>query len=484
MEDKERNCGERADKVSSREKSRSLEHDPGSKDEVMRNEEGVTSTPPCAPFPLDSSHMVIEGASAAMDGEGVGVGGLVDEPHRINSPNMVIERVRKSIRGLVFSDNVRTNKVRSQLMDHLWALERITSELVLVNTRLKGEVEVARLRRVIAEGERDRALEEARTGVMPQFPPNGKGDKLNINGANFINKDPPPVTTTRLDNNTNNTNTNTTDSTNINKNNNTLNYARGLKEGKARKPVYKPDQTLAVIIETAEDKTLDETRKAFVALSRKSGSLKICNLKENKSKKCLIAEVGTEAERAKVEDLVKGHLASSRPKGLMPSITVFNIPVDVSDADVVECISTKNYLGENDLDSIKVSRTFKNPRGNTDRVVLMNPKLHSQLMRQEDKRLFLLYSRHSYRNRVPWVRCYKCHGYGHTNSGDKCTAKSACARCASEDPQHKAENCQAPPRCINCSRAGHRASDHPVTDSLCPRWLRHLAITEARVRTT
>lgn len=120
-------------------------------------------------------------------------------------------------------------------------------------------------------------------------------------------------------------------------------------------------RTLAVIIEAGE-KTVEETKEAFIALLRKSGSAspQIMGMKENQQKKTLIVVVGDEAERKKVEELAKNELSISRPKGISPEITLNNIPTLLSDADVVEGICTKNGLGEVDPGAVRVTRSFKN----------------------------------------------------------------------------------------------------------------------------
>ena len=127
-----------------------------------------------------------------------------------------------------------------------------------------------------------------------------------------------------------------------------------------------------------------------------------------------------------------------------------------------------------------LSSTFKPSSNPTYTIALMAPATHRQLGEKKDKRVFLLFSAHPYKNRVQTLRCFKCFGYGHTDSKGSCKNSRVCGRCGEKD--HVAAKCTSRTKCVNCMQAGRRrsAEGYTATDSGCPVYARHLAIIRAR----
>ena len=99
-----------------------------------------------------------------------------------------------------------------------------------------------------------------------------------------------------------------------------------------------------------------------------------------------------------------------------------------------------------EIERLKVFRRFRNSRGNCDVVVLMAPATHRQLGEKKDKRVFLLFSAHPYKNRVQTLRCFKCFGYEHTDAKGSCKNSRVCGRCGEKD--HVAAKCTSRAKCM------------------------------------
>ena len=189
-----------------------------------------------------------------------------------------------------------------------------------------------------------------------------------------------------------------------------------------------------------------------------------------------------EVEQKKVEDLIKSKLVFSRPTGFDPAVTVYNVPSDLTEGELSDALAAKNSLlfASGEKERLKVCRRFRNSRGNCDVVVRMAPVKHRQLGEKMDKRVFLLFSAHLYKNMVQTFSCFKCFCYGHTDSKGICKNSRVSGRCGEKD--HVAANCTSRAKCVNCMRSGRgrSAEGHTATDSGCPVYARHLAITRAR----
>lgn len=241
--------------------------------------------------------------------------------------------------------------------------------------------------------------------------------------------------------------------------------------------------TKAVIF-TAIDNAAIETLKDHlkVQLDKPNGP-QVCNIRCNELRKTLVVQVANEAERVKLEQLTQGSsvLQASRPKGINPSVTLYNVSKETTNDTVVKCIVEKNDLNNANISDIKVVRTFTNKSGETDRVVSMPHAVHSQLMARSNKRIYLQYTMVYYKSRVTGIRCYKCFGLGHTDVGGSCRNRMSCGRCGAEG--HTMKGCDKPLKCVNCVRGGRKGDSvgHMATDSKCPCLQRHLATIKLRI---
>lgn len=77
----------------------------------------------------------------------------------------------------------------------------------------------------------------------------------------------------------------------------------------------------------------ESVRTQLLGLLKKPNGSQMCHIKSNKSKKSMVVEIANEEER--LEQLTNGHLQESRPKGLNPSITLYNVSKEISDEMVL-----------------------------------------------------------------------------------------------------------------------------------------------------
>ena len=159
-----------------------------------------------------------------------------------------------------------------------------------------------------------------------------------------------------------------------------------------------------MILRPKEGETRLELRKSFLEMLKSveaspERSPKISAIKSNEAKKFLVVDLLNEVEQRKVEDLIKSKLVFSRPTGFDPAVTLYKVPSDLPEGEILEALVAKNGLifASGKKDRLKVCRRFRNSRGNCDVVVRMAPATHRQLGEKKDKRVFLLFSAHPYK---------------------------------------------------------------------------------------
>ena len=216
----------------------------------------------------------------------------------------------------------------------------------------------------------------------------------------------------------------------------------------------------SVILRPKEGETLLELRKSLLEMLKSveaspEKSPKISAIKSNEAKNFFVVDLLNEVEQGKVEDLIKSKLVFSRTTGFDPAVTVYNVLSDLTEGEILEALVAKNglILASGEKKRLKVCRRFRNCQRKCDVVVRMAPAMHRQLG-EKDKRVFLLFLAHPYKNRVQTLRCSKC--YGHTDVKGSCKNIRVCGRCGEKD--HVAAKCTGKARCVNCMRAGRGRS--------------------------
>ena len=98
-----------------------------------------------------------------------------------------------------------------------------------------------------------------------------------------------------------------------------------------------------MILRPKESETLLELRKSFLEMLKSvetspEKSPKILAIKSDEAKNFLVVDLLNEVEQRKVEDLFKSKLVFSRPTGFDPVVTVYNIPSDLTERELLDAL--------------------------------------------------------------------------------------------------------------------------------------------------
>ena len=105
----------------------------------------------------------------------------------------------------------------------------------------------------------------------------------------------------------------------------------------------------SVILRPKEDETLLELIKSFLEMLKSveaspERSPKISAIKSNEANNFLVVDLLNEVEQRKVEDLIKSKLVFSRPTGFDPAVTVYNVPSDLTEGEILEDLVVKTVF--------------------------------------------------------------------------------------------------------------------------------------------
>jgi hypothetical protein len=123
-------------------------------------------------------------------------------------------------------------------------------------------------------------------------------------------------------------------------------------------------------------------------------------------------------------------------------------------------------------------------------VVELSPKLRNSIL--NNGKVFVDYKRHNVVNSLEIIRCYRCLGFGHFSSSEKCPLNGNNTNCSNCSHNHHSNDC--PPNtlsvCVNCKnfnskcKEGERKlnTNHDAFSSTCPCFLRIKKIIESKIR--
>ena len=148
-----------------------------------------------------------------------------------------------------------------------------------------------------------------------------------------------------------------------------------------------------------------------------------------------------------------------------PRILINNVPSDVVDDDILNCIIEQNLpeATAEDFKLIYVYPVRDNKKGRSC-VVELSPALRASLMRNST--VNIRWSRCRISDHVSVLQCFKCSKFGHV--AKKCPNKEKCAKCAAE---HLTSTCVVKDNfsCSNCSDAKFSSTNHTAYDKAkCP----------------
>lgn len=235
--------------------------------------------------------------------------------------------------------------------------------------------------------------------------------------------------------------------------------------------------TLHSVVVTSRDETEtgeEVLNKVRQTIDAKEGWIKVEKIRKAKDRKVIMG-FGTKAERDKVKDrlgkdstnLIVEDMTNKDPLLVLRSVLTIN-----SDEDIVRALRNQNKDVFRSLDDgedrieVKYRRRARNPH--TGHVVLStSPAIWQRALRVGSLRIDL--QRVRVEDQTPLVQCTRCLGYGHGKRYCRETV-DLCSHCGG--PHLRAECSDflvdIPPKCRNCTKAGHERTEHNAFSAACP----------------
>ena len=263
-------------------------------------------------------------------------------------------------------------------------------------------------------------------------------------------------------------------------------YASALKSAtKSIKPAHtaRPAIIISSTSDSAKhDDVLKNWRKASLFKTSDYAPSKVAPVSKNK--------VRVEFENAKQRDEVLSKLKSvntlkSEPaKQRRPMVILFGMPKDISSEEVLEQVLDFNPVVKSSGAAkeevlFKFKRNNKNP--NLCNIILeVSPKVRSAML--EVQRVKINDQRIRVKDFSPFLQCFKCLQFGHTQS--KCKSeKIACSHCASDE--HLYKDCPSKsdnkPRCYNC-KSDNAKHNKSVNDAHSGTSMKHCPVIKSMAK--
>lgn len=240
--------------------------------------------------------------------------------------------------------------------------------------------------------------------------------------------------------------------------------------------------TLHSVVVTSKDESetgeevFDRVRQAVDA---KDGWVKVERIRKARDRK-IIMGFGTKEEREKVKERLGKDSVSLNVEDMKnkdPLLILRNVMSYNTDEDIAKALRNQNRgvfhaLGEED-DRLEVRYRRKARNPHTGHVVIStSPVIWQRALRAGSLHIDL--QRVKVEDQSPLVQCTKCLGYGHGRRLCR-EAVDLCSHCGG--PHLRAECADfladVPPKCRNCTKAGHERSEHNAFSLACPtrsRW--------------
>lgn len=244
------------------------------------------------------------------------------------------------------------------------------------------------------------------------------------------------------------------------------------------------------VVVTSKDETEtgeEVLNKIRQAVDAKEGWIKVDKIRKARDRKVIMG-FQTKEERDKAKDRLGKdgtNLAVEDMKNKDPLMVLRGVLAVNSDEDIIRALRNQNkdvfhgFDGEDDRLAVKYRRKARNPH--TSHVVLTaSPTIWQRALRLGSLRIDL--QRVKVEDQSPLIQCTRCLGYGHGRRLCKETV-DLCSHCGGPHLRAQCPEVLAgvPPKCKNCTKAGHEQSGHNAFGYECPTRKRWDAIARSTI---
>lgn len=236
---------------------------------------------------------------------------------------------------------------------------------------------------------------------------------------------------------------------------------------------------LPVIVKPKErtqkvDKTLEDIKKS---VNPSSISARVNNIVQLKNDGAISISCSNKQSAVRIEKEILEKLGSNYEvrvsNSRKPKILVVGMNEEINKEDIVLAIKSQNDVNFEELNCVKVYRSFKNPKI-FNAIIEMDGKAFEHCLRIG--KINIMWDRCSVYESMSVLRCLKCGGFNH--KALNCTVGALCYKCGVGDG-HIAKNCmEVEIKCINCVKAKKDLNlkdldvKHNTWSSECPMYKR------------
>ncbi|KMQ88827.1 putative 50 kda protein in type i retrotransposable element r1dm [Lasius niger] len=145
---------------------------------------------------------------------------------------------------------------------------------------------------------------------------------------------------------------------------------------------------------------------------------------------------------------------------LNPRVIIRNVPVELSEEDIMSQLLKRNLDGEEDNIRIIYRFPARAGRAVSSCVVEVSSNMRKKLLSRD--RIFLGWSACTVGDHVKVLQCYKCLSFGHI--AKNCSGDARCSHCSGKHETIACDKRNESPCCFNCKSANENSISHTAYD--------------------